>query len=276
MEKTVDNLLKAAKLRDEDITETEDKMLQRQELSPEEVLQRRSELRKMKELLFRAEVKAKRIAKIKSKTYRKLKRKEREKIASALQEDDDEEDEEKRTKREIERAKERATLKHRSSGTWARQLKGRTGWDDEARTGVEEMLDRGEKLRRKIAGITDDDEGGSEAESDDDDDDTLIRKAVEDAEELRTDTSAVPSGSKSDLFGLKFMKDAMERREKRAHELIDDFVQSFGDKGAEEEDPEATNEDTIITRNGGRISLRPADMVKFTLLSWTFKLIFLN
>ena len=50
-------------------------MLQMKQLSTEEIAQRRGELRKMRELMFRAEVKARRVGKIKSKTYRRQKRK---------------------------------------------------------------------------------------------------------------------------------------------------------------------------------------------------------
>jgi U3 small nucleolar RNA-associated protein 14 len=59
-------------------------MLQKNDLTVEEVAARRAELRKMKELMFRAEVKAKRVAKIKSKTYRRLRRKEKEKMSAGL------------------------------------------------------------------------------------------------------------------------------------------------------------------------------------------------
>jgi U3 small nucleolar RNA-associated protein 14 len=52
-------------------------------LSPEEVANRRKELRQMRDLMFRNERKAKRIAKIKSKTYRRIRRKRVQKEAGA-------------------------------------------------------------------------------------------------------------------------------------------------------------------------------------------------
>jgi U3 small nucleolar RNA-associated protein 14 len=77
--------LKSAKLRDEDIHDTEEAMLQmNQPLSVEEVAQRRGELRKMRELMFRAEIKARRVGKIKSKTYRQIKKKEKERLGEKI------------------------------------------------------------------------------------------------------------------------------------------------------------------------------------------------
>jgi len=75
-------------------------------LSVEEVAARRAELRKTRELMFRAEVKAKRVSKIKSKMYRRIKKKEREKLAKKLDGDEDMVDEGVRLKVGVERARE--------------------------------------------------------------------------------------------------------------------------------------------------------------------------
>ena len=61
-----------------------------QPLSVEEVAQRRGELRKMRELMFRAEIMARRVGKIKSKTYRRIKRKEKERLGEKINEGDSE------------------------------------------------------------------------------------------------------------------------------------------------------------------------------------------
>lgn len=90
LESSVDALLKSAGLKDEDILHTEESMLQMNQLSVEEIAQRRGELRKMRELMFRAEVKAKRIGKIKSKAYRRIKRKEKERVGEMIDGDDNE------------------------------------------------------------------------------------------------------------------------------------------------------------------------------------------
>ena len=65
-------------------------MLQMNQLSVEEVAQRGGELRKMRELMFRAEIKARRVGKIKSKTYRRIKRKEKERLGEKINEGDSE------------------------------------------------------------------------------------------------------------------------------------------------------------------------------------------
>ena len=148
-------------------------------LSVEEVSARRAELAKMRDLMFRAEAKAKRIAKIKSKTYRRLKKKERARLAEKLGEgsDDDLDDEEARLKREVERARERATLRHKNTGKWAKAMRARGELDEDQRRDINEMLDRGEKLRRKIQG-----EGESDEESEDEGEDKKKREQLGEGE----------------------------------------------------------------------------------------------
>ena len=65
-------------------------MLQMNQLSVKDVAQRRGELLKMREVMFRAEVNARRVGKIKSKTYRRIKRKERGCTGKKINEDDNE------------------------------------------------------------------------------------------------------------------------------------------------------------------------------------------
>ena len=65
-------------------------MLQMSQLSVEEVAQQRGELRKMREFMFRAEIKARRVGKIKSKAYRRIKRKEKECLGEKINEGDSE------------------------------------------------------------------------------------------------------------------------------------------------------------------------------------------
>jgi len=152
--------------------------LQTNKMSLDEVQARRAELRKARELLFREEVRAKRIKKIKSKSYRRVHRKQRE---WAQQEERDafaaagvqlSEDEHERNDRR--RAEERMGARHRES-KWAKGVKdsGRAAWDEDARTGVTEMAKRGEELRRRIEGkkAGNEDENGSDSASETSDDD---------------------------------------------------------------------------------------------------------
>ena len=75
----------------------------------------------------------------------------------------DDDEEARRMEREIERARERATLRHKNTGKWARAMRDRNELDEEQRQDVGEMLERGERLRRKIHGLA----SGSEPEDDD-------------------------------------------------------------------------------------------------------------
>lgn len=123
----------------------------------EEVQARRAELRKTRDLMFREEIRARRIKKIKSKAYRRVHRQERAKgeledrnllAASGLI--DSEEEREKNDRR---RAEERMGARHRES-KWAKSVKatGRAAWDEDVRHSVTDLARRDEELRRRIEG----------------------------------------------------------------------------------------------------------------------------
>ena len=262
-------------MRDEDIAQTES--LKMNHLSVEEVQARRAELAKMRDLMFRAEAKAKRIAKIKSKTYRRIKKKQKAKLAEQLGEDSDEDamDEEARMKREVERARERATLKHKNTGKWAKAMKGRGELDEDQRRDVAEMLDRGEKLRRRIQGIGSDGSDDDEDESDDDIDgeDAIERIKAKAFEEIvaldKGGGVEIPGGKKGkSVFEMKFMKDAMARDDLRTKQIADDFVKELGMHNVDEdEDTEFTggrleeSSGAAVERIGGRVTFRPGPQV---------------
>lgn len=146
--------------------------LQTNKISLDEVQARRAELRKARDLLFREEVRAKRIKKIKSKSYRRVHRKQRERaqevdraaLATAGVPLSDEEQE----RIERRRAEERMGARHRES-KWARSVRdsGRAAWDEDARAGVTEMARRRDELRRRIEGkeLRSDEDDGSESRS---------------------------------------------------------------------------------------------------------------
>lgn len=272
-------------MREQDLAQTE--TLQMNHLSVEEVAERRAELAKMRELMFRAEAKAKRVAKIKSKTYRRIKKKEKEKLARKLGEmdvDEDEDDEQVRMKREVDRAKERATLRHKNTGKWAKAMKARGELDQDQRREINDMLDRGDKLRRRIQGQG----SGSEDESDVDDDgdsdadghDSLSRikaGAFDELEQLDaaagSDLADVQKGKS--VFEMKFMRDAMAREKQRADQMADDFGREMGgqDEDMDEDSqdkiqhPATMLPDTISQRTGGRVSYRPGNMVSLQCLT---------
>ena len=273
LETSVDALLKSAKLREEDLPHTESAMLATQRVSVEEVAERRAELRTMRELMFRAEIKARRVAKIKSKVYRKMKRREREKLGGGDADagEGGELDEEERRRRDVERARERATLRHKNTGKWAREMKGREGHGEEGgRREIEEMLERGEKLRRRIKGVEsegeseDDDEGESESE---DGVERIKRDAFEELKRTGVDDGLEDKKGKS-IFDMKFMKNAMARQQHAADRMVDDFIKEMGRgevTGYEEEeggDATSTQEvdpesGVVMQRTGGRVTYHP-------------------
>ncbi|KAI6154218.1 small-subunit processome [Pisolithus tinctorius] len=263
-ESAVDKLLKSAQLRDEDITHTES--LKMAHLTVEEVAARRAELRMMRELAFRADRKAKRVAKIKSKAYRRIRKKQRERLDVPVEDEDM--DEEARMKAEVERARERATLKHKATGKWARSMQGREGLDQDQRQAIAEMLDRGEKLRRRIRGEDSGSESDEGSESGDEelDEEGIRRKAFEELENIRTEGEGDTSDLKSkSVFNMKFMQEAATRRAREANtqaeELAREMALDLGDaEGSESGDiteNAATQNTSVVQRTGGRISFRP-------------------
>jgi len=210
----------------------------------------------MRELMFRADTKAKRLAKIKSKTYRRLKKQKQKNMEKLDVGEDSADDEEKRLQHEVERARERATLKHKNTGKWAKAMKARGELDEDQRQEVLEMLQRGEKLRRKIHAK---DEGDEDEDDSDDDivDEGQIRASAFD-EVARLEEEEGPEHSKKSLFSMKFMKDAIVRDNKRAQDMADEFLKDLAGSDADaasdndNDDPGSQPERTV-----GRVSFRP-------------------
>ncbi|KAI0050580.1 Utp14-domain-containing protein [Auriscalpium vulgare] len=264
LETSIDRLLKQAKMREEDLAKTEE--LKMNHLSVEEVAARRAEVAKARDLMFRAEAKAKRVAKIKSKTYRRLKKKERQKLAAKLGEDDDEDEEEVKLRREVERAKERATLRHKNTGKWAKAMKSRGELDTDQRQDILDMLDRGDELRRKIRGEQGSDDSDEDGSDEDGGVEGLKARAFEELAELKDDDQPETVGKSKSVFDMKFMRDAAAREQLEVDRQVDDFVKEMGGVGGvgdDDEDGEAsTSQDAsgvLIQRVGGRVSFRPGN-----------------
>lgn len=261
LETSVDRLLKTARLREEDIAATEE--LKMNHLTPEEVQARRAELRQMRELMFRAEAKAKRVSKIKSKTYRRIRKKERAKLAEKLgdAEGDDLDEEEAQLKREVERARERATLRHKHTGKWAKSLRGRGELAEDQQRDINDMLDRGEKLRRRIQGIgSDEDDAGSDSDTNSEADvEDLKASGFNELHALRTQAESEPSegAAKKGVFNMKFMKDSMAAGMQNVNDSIDHLINDLEGNGiaAGSEAP------YDAYRGHGRVSFHPSQRV---------------
>ena len=273
----MDKLLKAAELRDQDITRTEE--LKMQDLTPEEAAQRRAELRQMRDLMFRAEIKSKRVAKIKSKTFRKLKRKEKAKLAerfgAATGGEPGELDEEARMKAEVDRARERATLKHKNMGKWAQAMKHRQTdgeLDDDRRRQVMEMHEKGEKLRRRIAGVASGSESESESDDidEDEDEDDIKAKAMNQLRALNEVDDGGTEGpnvlkKKGGVMQMKFMQEGLSREAAQAHAEVDSFqeeLQMLDQVQVIAEGSDTPGPLVTVQRTGGRVTFNPGPPVR--------------
>ncbi|KAJ5503516.1 Small-subunit processome Utp14 [Penicillium fimorum] len=243
LENAIQNILVESGLAEAEGMTAEDQIqsfeeLQARNIPIEEIQARRAELRKRRDLLFREEVRAKRIKKIKSKSYRRVHRKEREKMEKqehdALMEAGVDMDDMDQEKNERLRAEARMGSKHRES-KWAKGLKqtGRTAWDEEARNSAADLAQREEELRKRIEGKRvsngdDDYLGSSSSESEEEDpwneegsdvERQKIQKKLN-ALEGGNDAGEAVKGRHADLFEMKFMKNAdAARKEQNDAEL---------------------------------------------------------
>ncbi|KAK3068758.1 hypothetical protein LTR53_013421 [Teratosphaeriaceae sp. CCFEE 6253] len=226
-------------------------------LPVEEVMRRGKELKMARELLFREEVKAKRIAKIKSKSYRRVHRRQREREAaqSSILLDSEEgasagaDGGEAREKADRKRAEARMGTKHRES-KFAKSLRAtnRGVWDEGAREGVNEQARRQEELRRRIQGeeVSGDEDLDSEdgSESSDDDngegegEDAVVFRQLD---RLRDEGRGLSAGvGRKGVGGMKFMRDAEARERKANEETIEGLRREMAvldgdEEGSEEE-----------------------------------------
>lgn len=104
-------------------------------LDSKQLQQKYDEMARMKGLLFRQEIKNRRISKIKSKLYHKLKKKEREreedKIRQYMAEVDPEAAKAYTEKAELKKVEERLRMRHGTGTKFAKNLKRFRGMDDQ-------------------------------------------------------------------------------------------------------------------------------------------------
>ncbi|WVQ98454.1 hypothetical protein IAU59_005578 [Kwoniella sp. CBS 9459] len=268
LESAVTALLKKANLTEDNMTKREDLALEAQEMTLEEIKERRAALRYQRELMFRAEAKAKRVAKIKSKTFRKLARKRAAKENPEVDLEDLERlDPEaaalEREKLERERARERATLRHGAkSGRWAKDVGGDANELEDRRKAKEEMLDTKERLQRKIMGQGEGSDSESEDDDDEDEDDeeTIKSRAFDQLATLHGDKAAGSDdqSGKKGLMQMAFMKKAQEREMKKVAEQEAELKRDLemfgqdGQGGSEDEDEDSEDEERpSMMRVGG-------------------------
>ncbi|GAM87950.1 hypothetical protein ANO11243_059780 [Dothideomycetidae sp. 11243] len=229
--------------------------LQMKEVPIEEAMARRAALRKARGLLFREEIKAKRIKKIKSKSYRRVHRKERERQAEkerALMGEDDLEDDKERQDRR--RAEERMSSKHKES-KWAKATKkaGRNLWDDDAREGVVDMARRNEELRKRIEGKEVRDEEGSDFSNDDEQDED---SDFDEGRDVRRDrlsrqldkVDTAETQPLKGIAGMAFMRRAEAAKKAQNDQAIAELRRDLAREDGESESEHEQDADSSIGR----------------------------
>jgi U3 small nucleolar RNA-associated protein 14 len=213
--------------------------LQTMKMPIEEVQARRAELRKNRELMFREEIRARRIKKIKSKAYRRVHRKERDR--ELLQREGDINSEEERERNDRKRAETRMGARHKES-RWAKAVKasGRAAWDDDARDGMNERARKDEELRKRIEGrkVQGSDESGEESDESDSEYEDFSegedsRKLQRKLDQLKSQDEALP---KSKLGSMAFMQRAEASRRKVNDAAVDEVQRTLREEAGEQGD----------------------------------------
>ncbi|KAI0998658.1 hypothetical protein K3495_g9537 [Podosphaera aphanis] len=255
LETTIQNILEESGLMTVDGKDDEDHIrefeeLETKKMSIEEIKLRRDQLRMARELLFREEAKSKRIKKIKSKSYRRVHRKQREKIAlseqQALAEQGIVPSDDELEARDRKRAEERMGAKHKNN-KWAKAMKetGRAIWDEETKTGIMEMAQKDEELRKRIEGkiIRNEFEESESSDSNgndssEDDEPSYKQKLLQELRKLEKPdfTDQLHPGTK--LAKMDFMRRADAARKKENDAMIEEMRRDL----AGEESPGAIEE----------------------------------
>lgn len=235
--------------------------LEEKKMPIEEVQMRRAELRRARDLMFREELRARRIKKIKSKAYRRVHRKERDKHAqeerAALLAAGSLDSEDERERQDRRRAEERMGARHRES-RWAKGMKaaGRTVWDEDARTGVNELARREDELRKRIEGKDPNRSDESVVDSSDQESsDNLSVDEYDEVEGLRLErklanmeTADRANIAGSRLNSMPFMRKAETAQRALNQAEIEETRRILAAEDGESED----NKDTALSDSGGR------------------------
>lgn len=194
--------------------------LEERKMPIDEVHARRAQLRRQRDLMFREEKRARRIKKIKSKAYRRVHRRARDKEAQlerqAMVEAGLLNSEDEREQNDRRRAEERMGARHRES-KWAKAAKasGKTTWDEEAKSSMTDMARRDEELRRRIEGrsMRDREAGSTASSSSSDQDDSEYDSDDQGTQRLKQRLAAIDESNdsalpQSNLASMKFMQRA--------------------------------------------------------------------
>ena len=206
-------------------------LLEERQLSEEEVLKRRSELARLRSLMFYQEQKAKRVKKIKSKTYRRLRKKQRAKEEAAarerLRETDPEAARALEEEEAFKRAEERMTLRHKNTSRYMKGLlKHGVKHSEFARNAVSEQLDLADALRRKAHSLRD----GSDSDSSSSSSSSVSDDGSESGTESGSDSdSGVGTGDDGDDDDdARGKRKARKKLRREAQQLVEDIEAGEG------------------------------------------------
>lgn len=256
----------AALVYDDEVTEAHEKdgskLLEMNKVSIEDEKDRQNRIAKMRSLLFRHEMKAKHIKKIKSRTFHRLLKKDRLKAEASQIQMDPEAAEEYAIKRERERAEERMTLKHKNQNRWAKRIiqRGLNSQDEGTRAAIAEQHQRHAELTRKMHSMKDS-SSSSEDTSDEDEDENsvgsdqeraykLLGKAKDKTMKVLEEEDEVP---KSGLLSLPFMRRGLEKRKEAAVEEANLAFQEYEDSLKKLENSGGLKDPKAASASGRRV-----------------------
>ncbi|KAL6568971.1 hypothetical protein OROGR_000696 [Orobanche gracilis] len=245
------------------------RLLELNKISIEDLVDRQERNAKMRSFLFRHELKAKRIKKIKSKTYRRLSKRDRIKAAAAIQMDP-EAAKEQAMKQEFNRAREHLTLKHKNSNKWAKRIlrRGLDVQDEATREAFGEQLHQHAALTRKINSLRESSSSDESSDSDDSDDmsagsdldkaSNVIMKAKEKTLKALERDEQIP---KSGVLSLPFMVRGLEKRREAADEEAKRALEEYESSLKQLEDQSASGGHNKSASNGRMVFGGPKKVV---------------
>lgn len=251
-ETEIADMLREAGVGDEDgVVRAEEKELKEVKVRTEEVLQRKREMARIRSLMFHYEQRMRRIKKIKSRKYRRILKKEKEKVAEQERQLLGSDAEEEAIKAERKRVEERMTLRHKNTSKWVRRQlsRGEAKRNTNTRAAIEEQLQLHEQLKRRQEGLSDgSDESDSEGSISDSSTDERLDEELEQLRKVTAEEAAEPKkGPKRGLMSMRFMQAAQERQRKQALELLEEMNQENVNSGS-------GNDDDIDVKLQGRRS----------------------
>lgn len=213
LEREVNNVIGSSEtvLHDnKELSKAEEKYLKA--ISVEEAQARHKELQKMRVLLSSYAAKMRRQKLIKSKSYRRLLKHDKiRKHVKKVESDKDLLIEEIERLQKL-RARERASLKHKNTGKWAKHAKFRAKYDDAARKAMLEQIGLAEKFLQKPAGVDSDD--SDEEDIDDEDDVSVSDESSVDEKDTKASDNMMTTDSNTDrlIVSTELINDKLSRK----------------------------------------------------------------